>query len=85
MTDTVDLSERYCPLCEPERDPLKGVAVVNYCGEHTPKDDGYSDARVSHDNILSGIEEAGGDKNRVWCDLLHGRAMYHTIRPRVTP
>ena len=43
-----DLSEPYCPSCEPERDPFKGVTIVEWCKAHRPELDGDKDARASN-------------------------------------
>jgi len=72
VTITPVLSERYCPHCEPHRDPLVGIAVIDWCGSHRPRDGGTADGFVVRsDHPLLGCGEANGDENRAWCALFH--------------
>ena len=69
LEDTPDLAVRYCPACEPDRNPLAEILVVRYCVRHEPPLYGTADAGVAH-SFISG-SEAGGEDNRRLCDLLH--------------
>jgi hypothetical protein len=46
---------------------------VHWCESHSPARDGADDEVVTASAYLSGSTEAGGDANRRWCDILHGR------------
>ena len=46
---------------------------VRWCESHSPALDGGDDEVVTSSAYLSGSAEAGGDDNRRWCDILHGR------------
>jgi len=70
--DTPYLATRYCPVCEPARDPCDEVLEVSYCSVHMPDVGGESDRLVSAWAYLSGGAEAGGEDNQRWCDVIHG-------------
>jgi hypothetical protein len=65
------VARSWCPGCEPSADPLIEILDVHYCDAHTPDRDGAADAIVPSEIILTGSSEAGGEANRIWCDLLH--------------
>ena len=46
---------------------------MRWCESHSPASDGADDEVVTESAYLSGSAEAGGDDNRRWCDILHGR------------
>lgn len=71
LSDTPDLSEKWCPRCEPDRDQRVGIVEVRYCEQHTPGRDGCDDASVVAESDLGGGAEAGGKDNQRWCDLVH--------------
>ena len=49
------------------------ILDVRWCESHSPTRDGADDEVVTASAYLSGSAEAGGDDNRRWCDILHGR------------
>lgn len=74
-----DLAERYCPGCEPERDPLQGIAVVQWCCAHEPAvnpNDAEERARlgVSEWWPSAGNGEPAPSTNRAACALIHRSA-----------
>lgn len=58
-----------CPVCEPDED-LRTVEI-DYCAYHAASLRGVDDDRVQLDACAGGIEEAGGEGNRLLCDFLH--------------
>src|SRR5213594_3055651 len=61
----------YCPGCEPNADPSREILDVCWCDTHVPARDGLDDAVVASHGYLAGGDEAGGESNRRWCELLH--------------
>jgi len=74
LPDTPCLARAYCPGCEPDADPSLEILDVRWCESHFPTRNGTADEAVTASAYLSGNAEAGGDDNRRWCDVLHGRA-----------
>lgn len=68
------IARAYCPGCEPLADGQQEVLDVQWCEAHLPAREGADDALVSSNGTLFGSAEAGGDGNRLWCDLLHRAA-----------
>ncbi len=84
IVDTPDMSQEYCPACMPDLDPTIGpgdgkVYMIHWCFRHQP-DSGFQDTSPVH--VLS--FEAGGEDNRIWCDLLH-RGIDPPDRPAIKP
>ena len=73
LPDTPGIARAYCPGCEPDTDPSQEILDVRWCESHSPARDGPDDEVVATSAYLSGSAEAGGDDNRRWCDVLHGR------------
>jgi hypothetical protein len=73
LPDTPGVARAYCPGCEPDADPSQEILDVRWCEPHSPARDGADDEVVTTSAYLSGSAEAGGDDNRRWCDILHGR------------
>lgn len=71
MTDTAYVPVKYCPGCEPRRDPTAECLILEFCAAHPLVRDGVDDDKVAAGASLSGSDEAGGVSNRAWCDLLH--------------
>ena len=71
LTDTPVVARSYCPGCEPHADPHHEILDVHWCDAHVPARDGLDDAAVTSEALLSGSAEAGGDVNRLWCELIH--------------
>lgn len=69
--DSPVVARAWCPGCEPLADPTLQLLDIRYCDQHLPGRDGLDDATVAADAHLSGSAEAGGDANRLWCELLH--------------
>jgi len=68
------VARAYCPGCEPDADLSQAILDVRWCESHLPARDGADDDAVTVSAwYLSGSAEAGGDGNRLWCDMLHGR------------
>lgn len=76
------VARSWCPLCEPLADPTLEILDVRYCDQHTPARAGPDDGIVTSEGALSGGTEAGGDANRLWCQLLHRDAPRDTARAR---
>lgn len=68
--DTPYLGTRYCPGCEPTRDPTKEILEPAPCGEHGAMP-GTADEEVVAQAYLSGSAEAGGEDNMRWCSVIH--------------
>src|SRR2546430_6120414 len=73
IPDTPSVARAYCPGCEPDADPSLEILDVRWCESHAPARDGADDEVVTAAAYLSGSAEAGGDHNRRWCEVLHGR------------
>ena len=73
LQDSPCVARAYCPGCEPDADPSQEILDVRWCEPHLPARDGADDEVVTTSAYLSGSAEAGGDDNRQWCDILHGR------------
>mgnify|MGYP001577101711 CR=1 FL=1 len=71
IAETPYVPTKYCPGCEPARDPTEECLVVDCCGAHAPTRDGVDDDKMAAGAYLAGSQEAGVDANRAWCDLLH--------------
>ena len=65
------VARTWCPGCDPSADPLVEILDVHYCEEHTPARTGSADRIVAADIVITGSAEAGGEANRIWCDLIH--------------
>ena len=74
LPDTPSAARAYCPGCEPDADPSQDILDVRWCESHFPARAGADDEVVTASAHLSGSAEAGGNDNRRWCDLLHGRS-----------
>jgi hypothetical protein len=72
LPETPCVARAYCPGCEPDADPSQEILDVWWCEPHSPAHGGADDDLVTA-SYLSGSAEAGGDDNRRWCDILHGR------------
>lgn len=72
LADTPDLSEKWCPLCAPDRDPSREILEVKYCYAHVPVRTGVDDGVITETNISSqsGTGESEGETNRLMSDLL---------------
>ena len=76
IADTRDLSESWCPTCQPDRDPTREVLRVDYCGTHFPDRTGSEDkaALVTMESAgPAATPREGGDEGAAWCDLIHRR------------
>jgi hypothetical protein len=73
LSDSPYVARAYCPGCEPDADPSQDILDVRWCESHSPARAGADDEVVTASAYLSGSAEAGGDDNRRWCDILHGR------------
>ena len=82
LPDSPAVARAWCPGCEPLADPIAQILDLRYCDQHLPHRDGSADESVTSDNYLSGSAEAGGDANRLWCELLHRDAPREIVRPR---
>ncbi|PYN00691.1 MAG: hypothetical protein DME08_03185 [Candidatus Rokuibacteriota bacterium] len=71
VAETPALGRSFCPGCEPDADPTLEILDVRWCDAHLPHRDGSDDGTVRSEAFLSGSAEAGGDANRLWCQLLH--------------
>ena len=69
--DSPLVARAWCPGCEPHADPTLQILDIRYCDQHLPTREGADDASVTSDGYPSGSAEAGGDANRLWCELLH--------------
>lgn len=71
LADTPQVLVILCPTCSPDVDPRTYDA--RRCTDHAPGTAGSEDERVAC-GYVNGSAEAGGEDNRRWCELLHGRA-----------
>jgi hypothetical protein len=71
LPDSPIVARAWCPGCEPFADPTLQILDLRYCEQHAPGREGSDDLNVTLDGHLSGSAEAGGDANRLWCQLLH--------------
>ena len=71
ITSSPVVARAWCPLCDPLADPTLEILDVRYCDPHAPGREGSDDGMVTSDTAPSGSTEAGGDANRLWCQLLH--------------
>lgn len=63
LPETPDISEPWCPTCQPERDPSREILRVQYCYIHR--------SDPIEDSTLPTTGAAGGESNKKWCDLIH--------------
>ena len=80
LPDSPVVARAWCPGCEPFADPTLQILDIRYCDQHAPVRDGSDDSSVTSESYLSGNAEAGGDANRLWCELLHRQASRDTAR-----
>lgn len=73
LADSPVIAHSWCPGCEPLRDPTLEILDVRYCDSHAPKRGGADDTSVRSESYASGSTEAGGESNRLWCELFHGK------------
>ena len=72
LSKSVDYGRTYCPDCLPDLDPLTGVWIVCYCGDHAPSMEGAADFLAPQSHLpLIGHTDIEGRANRIWCDMLH--------------
>lgn len=60
IPDTPKLGVQWCPGCSPERDPMREILEVLWCGTHIPPVAGLDDGAVQAVRHLSGSGEAEG-------------------------
>jgi hypothetical protein len=73
LQDTKDLSEKWCPTCQPDRDPSREILQVEYCSIHTPARDGADDSGVTGNSSFGthyGAMDSDGATNKLVSDLL---------------
>jgi len=68
------VARAYCPTCEPDADPMQEILDVHWCDAHSPCRAGVDDILATARGTAYGSAEAGGDDNRRWCELIHGRS-----------
>lgn len=74
LADTPNQARHFCPICEPEADVTREILEVRYCAMHLPPaPGGIDDGAVEALAYLSGSQDAGGEDNRRWCELFHGK------------
>jgi hypothetical protein len=71
LVGTLPGGRSHCPGCEPRADPMREILEFQWCEAHAPSRDGLDDGRVHFDAQGTSSDEAGGEDNRRWCDLLH--------------
>ena len=72
IEETPYIAVRYCPGCEPHRDPSREILDVSWCAEHVPAHQGTEDSIVIAQQYMSGSAEAGADgDNKRMCSLIH--------------
>lgn len=71
--ETPSVAHPWCPKCEPDLDPMTQILDVRWCESHRPLEHGAADRLVQTDVYLLGSQEAGGDDNRRWCAIFHGK------------
>lgn len=73
IPETPSLGVRWCPGCEPERDPSTEILETTWCTEHVPNHRGSDDR--GEGMWLSGSAEAGSDETghnqQRMCELIH--------------
>lgn len=60
IIETPSLGVRWCPVCEPDRDPTREILDTAYCGPHFPVRDGSADAGTGDSRHLTATAEADG-------------------------
>lgn len=77
MTEPASPLAYVCPRCFPEADLTGRYVVVERCQDHPISQEigGLEDGLSTAPGIAYGSGEAGGEENRAWCDLVHGRAI----------
>ncbi len=71
VADSPVVARAWCPGCEPFADPTLEILDIRYCDPHSPPRRGEADTTVTPEGWVSGSSEAGGESNRLWCQLLH--------------
>jgi len=72
LRDTPDLSEKWCPTCQPDRDSTQEILQVHYCHMHMPPHGGTDDAGVvsNPDFSFNAGVESEGNTNRLFSEFL---------------
>jgi hypothetical protein len=71
--DTPDLSVKWCPTCEPKRDPTREILSVQYCVMHDPDRTGDADSSfpaIDSFGTHLGASESEGTTNKFFSDAL---------------
>lgn len=70
LADTPRVTEEWCPMCRPDRDPLTELLEVRTCEGHREAPAGSEDGRVTDLRHLSGAGEADGHDCRAFQALI---------------
>ena len=73
LPDSPQMSTPWCPVCEPDRDPIAEILETRHCEYHVPSRQGNIDHVVSQASYL-GSGDIEGESNRAWCELIHRKA-----------
>ncbi len=74
VAETKAVTRDWCPLCEPEVDPLRELVIEARCGEHRPGTSGPDDSKlVGFGCGLSGGGDIDSETNAAMNDLLYRR------------
>lgn len=79
-----DLSQRWCPGCEPTLDPLTTILIEDWCATHRPSRAGLDDARVEQTPI-PGSGDTDGDTQRRMAELLGVSRSQYVDQPSRMP
>lgn len=83
MAETENVARRWCPSCEPERDPTREILQVLWCPTHYPRTSGSEDAKVRFGPGLSSTDsEADGEDCAKFARALREAAQRHGAATR---
>ena len=78
LSPTGEVTHDWCPMCEPQVDPLKELVVVLWCPSHQRASTGLDDAalreKFSPNSMAISDEETDAATQRAWADFLHQNA-----------
>ena len=60
LSDTTNLARPWCPLCEPNADPIAEILQTRWCMHHEPPRDGPDDDAAKTDRVMGSAGDADG-------------------------
>ena len=86
LPESPDLSTRWCPSCDPDRDPTREILRVEYCTTHAGLvdpvgvDDPEARKHVGQASMNSAGMAVGSEGNAAACAIIHKDARHASAR-----